>query len=215
MPLAYIEGFTYFYGRKFTLTPDVLIPRPETAQLVDLAIQLITNLPDQKNPLRILDLGTGSGIIAITLALELKKSTNLQITATDICPKTLKIARENAHTHKVSDKITFIQSDLFNHQSFSKTKFSSILANLPYVDPNWPWLNHPALAHEPPIALFAKDHGLALIKQLIRTAKNHLDKHGTLILEHDPCEFPSLSTFANQHHFTIKPHTPYITALSQ
>jgi len=259
-PLAYAEGFAYFYGRKFQLTPDVLIPRPETEAMIDISKALLLNpsesffrdssparmmtyIPDvtdgfaqravpsahqrmtssyetgsQKNDSdgftkKILDLGTGSGCIAITLALELGENT--QITATDISLKALKIAKKNAkkllpdhsqmHMH-------FILSDLC--KNLKNQQFDLITANLPYVDPDWPWLDTKALTHEPSIALYAKDHGLATIKKFLAQAPAHLNPGATILLEHDPTQLQTIITHAQKHSFKIKSHTPYVTALT-
>ena len=203
-PLAYIEGFAYFYGRQFQLSPATLIPRPETQDMIDITKSLMGYLAER----RVLDVGTGSGCIAITLALELGK--NVNITATDISQPALTIARANAKHHKVN--ITFLHSDLF--QNLKKQQFDLIVANLPYVDPNWPWLDQKSLAYEPAIALYAQDKGLALIKKFLRKAPQHLKPNGTILLEHDPSQFAELSKYAQQHHFAPTSHTPYITQLT-
>ncbi len=208
-PLAYTEGHTWFYGRKFFITSDVLIPRPETESIID---YVVSQIPTEKNQsgfgkgLSILDIGTGSGIIAITLKLELPRAT---ITATDISKEALTIAKKNAELHNAS--ISFVNSDLFQAQSIKNRRFDIITANLPYVDPDWDWLDKSALAHEPAQALYAKDHGLALIKKLIQQAPAHLNSNGTLILEHDPIQFSALSEFAKSHPTSI---SPYVTNMS-
>ncbi len=116
---------------------------------------------DHPSP-RILDIGTGTGIIAITLALELPSA---HITATDISESALALARQNATLHN-KKYINFFLSDLLSFlrvRPLKRQKYDIICANLPYVDKDWDWLDHTALAHEPPEALFAPDHGLALI----------------------------------------------------
>ena len=213
-PLAYIEGFAYFYGRKFTVTPDVLIPRPETEDVVTLASSFCAQL---QNPAKTLDLGTGSGCIAITLALEIP---NTEITATDISPAALKIARRNWEQLAWGHKITFQESNLFQGETLQQgltlknQKFDLICANLPYVDKTWPWLDHYTLAHEPAKALYAPDHGLAIIKRLIREASPHLNQNGIIILEHDPSQLSTITTYAQKHNFTVKSHTPYVTSFT-
>jgi len=209
-PLAYIEGFAYFYGRKFTVTPDVLIPRPETETIVEVAKYLSNQFEKHfVSPVKILDLGTGSGCIAITLALELPHA---EITATDISLPSLEIARKNWNQLVSNHKVTFLQSNLF--QNLQNQKFDLICANLPYVDKSWPWLDKKSLSHEPATALYTKDHGLALIKRLIREAPSRLNQNGTLILEHDPSQFQPIVTYAKKHNFTAKSHTPYVTTLA-
>ena len=177
-PIAYILGYKEFYGRKFTVSPDVLIPRPETEAIINLAKEL--------KPQTILDVGTGSGCIAITLKLELPTS---DVSAVDISPKALKIAEKNAAD--LGAKITFKESDLLSRV---QDKYDLIVANLPYVDKNWDWLS-PELAYEPDLALYAKDTGLYDIKRLIRQAEAHLTKQGALILESDLSQHDKIQEF--------------------
>lgn len=184
-----------FYGRDFIITPDVLIPRPETEMIVDAVLNLAgrSYLPGVKpgpkilpnNP-QILDVGTGSGCIAITLALELPEAS---ITASDISESALAVAQQNAEA--LNTKINFTQSDLLDNIS---TDYDLIVANLPYVDENWDWLDKKALAKEPSIALYAKDGGLALIKSLINQAGKRKTKF--LILEADPCQHEKIINYA-------------------
>lgn len=183
-----------FYGRDFLVTEDVLIPRPETEQLIDLVLTLAGKpyLPGIKAPKRILnkcpkilDVGTGSGCIAITLKKELPE---IDITATDISEKALKIAQKNATLHGVHP--TFIISHLLENVKFTP---DVIVANLPYVDENWDWLDKESLSHEPALALYADDHGLKLIKELIDTSNV---KH--LILEADPCQHQEIIDYAKK-----------------
>lgn len=167
-PLAYILGYKEFYGRNFIVSPDVLIPRPET--------EAIINLAKEQKPAKILDVGTGSGCIAITLKLELPVS---NVSAVDISPKALQIARQNAA--KLGAEIAFSESDLLEKV---QGEYDLIVANLPYVDKNWDWLS-PELAYEPDLALYAEDSGLCDIKRLVRQAEAHLTKRGVLMLESD------------------------------
>ena len=173
-----------FYGRDFFITKDVLIPRPETEQLIDAVLNLAGKpyLPGVKPSKRvlsenptILDIGTGSGCIAVTLSLELPEA---KIFASDISEKALKIAKKNAAFY--GTPISFIISHLLE-----KVKFTPdlIVANLPYVDKNWDWVDRKALSIEPDIALYAEDGGLKLIKELVDTAESRY-----LILEADPCQ---------------------------
>lgn len=179
-PLAYITGVKDFYGRQFIVTPDVLIPRPETEALIEVAKGF--------KPAKILDVGTGSGCIAITLAKELP---NAQITGVDISEKALKIAHKNAQN--LQAKVEFCQSDLLNN--LNNAKFNLIIANLPYVDPDWDWLS-PELQFEPKTALYAADGGLELIKKLIRQAPEHLEQGGHLLLEADRIQHQKIVDFA-------------------
>ncbi len=202
-----------FYGRDFIVTKDVLIPRPETEQLIDMALDLSGKpyLPGVKpnkrvlpeNPV-ILDVGTGSGCIAITLALELKEA---KVYATDISGPALKIAQKNAQNLHASI-ITIISYLLEKVKDSTLPTPDIIVANLPYVDESWPWLDKKALEKEPSIALYAKDHGLALIKELIAEASTI--KTPYLILEADPCQHKSIEHYAKNNKYILQKTTGYI-----
>ena len=191
-----------FYGRDFLVTPDVLIPRPETEQLVDLVLSLAGKpyLPGMrpsspklpKNPV-ILDVGTGSGCIAVTLSLELSDA---KIFASDLSKPALEIARENCQN--LNAKVEFLASDLLKNVNFSP---DLIVANLPYVDRTWPWVDEVALSSEPSLALYAADSGLALIKQLIKQCRDR--QIPRLILEADPCQHSKIVDFALAHNYTL------------
>ena len=194
-PTAYQNGVQDFYGRVFLVTPDVLIPRPETEQIIDAVLNLAGKpyLPGVKpskgrlktNPI-ILDVGTGSGCIAITIKKELE---NAEVYATDVSEKAIQIAQKNAT--KYSAHINIIISYLLEKVNITP---DLIVANLPYVDKDWNWLDKESLAYEPSIALYANDHGLALIKELINQASLRHIKY--LILESDPCQHESLIEYA-------------------
>lgn len=216
LPLAYRRGYQDFYGRNFKVTPDVLIPRPETEQIIDEALNLAgkSYLPGVKpsdrvlpeHPL-ILDVGTGSGIIAITLKLELPEATVIGL---DISSLALKIAQENAaHLNATVD---FKISDLL--ESYRGEKPALIVANLPYVDETWEWLDKEALSAEPRLALFAKDGGLALIKRLLQEIIAH-DFHPKILLEMDPCQHETLIQFAKKLGYKHQKTTGYIILLSR
>jgi release factor glutamine methyltransferase len=129
-PLQYIIGSTEFYGMEYAVNPDVLIPRPETEHLIDVVLDLHKSellRPD----IRILDIGTGSGAIAVTLAAQLKNAT---VTATDISEAALEVARRNAAAHEVSGRIDFIANDIFDGQiAADATAFDLIVSNPPYI----------------------------------------------------------------------------------
>lgn len=213
-PIAYQLGFIDFYGRNFKVTEDVLIPRPETEQLIDEAINLSGKayLPGVKpgkrelkeSPL-ILDVGTGSGIIAITLKLEIPDST---IIGLDISENALKIAKENAENLKAD--VTFKTSNLL--KSYDGKEPDLIVANLPYVDKNWDWLDQKSLSYEPEIALFAEDSGLKLIKDLLIEIKNR-NWHPRILLEMDPSQQKTLIRFANSLGFKHQKTTGFIVSL--
>ena len=206
-----------FYGRDFLITKDVLIPRPETEQAIDAVLNLAgkSYLPGVKptppklpeNP-KILEVGTGSGCIAITLKLELPEA---DITAMDISEPALKVARKNASKFGVDPNI-FIISNLLENVKFSdKDKPDLIVANLPYVDENWPWIDKKALSAEPSLALYAGDGGLELIKKLIKQASEQKIKY--LVLEADPCQHEEIIDFAKE--YTISEIRGYILLLKQ
>ena len=186
------ENKTNFYGREFLITKDVLIPRPETEQLIDAVLNLAGKpyLPGVKPSKRklpenptIIDVGTGSGCIAITLKKELPDAT---IIATDISESALKVAQKNAALHDTP--ISFIISHLCQKV---KEEPDLVIANLPYVDKTWEWLDLESLKKEPSIALFAEDGGLKLIKELIDTTNAKF-----LILEADPCQHEAIIKYA-------------------
>ena len=199
-PKAYLDGVQDFYGRDFIVTPDVLIPRPETEQIIDTVLSLAGKpyLPGVKpgkrklpeNPV-ILDVGTGSGCIAITLAKELPEAT---VYASDISEKAILVTQKNAEKHGAS--ITTIISHLLENVNFTP---DVIVANLPYVDKDWDWLNKESLSYEPSIALYADNHGLALIKSLIDQASVRQVKY--LILESDPCQHKTIINYAQKAGF--------------
>ena len=216
-PIAYQTGIQDFYGRDFIVTPDTLIPRPETEQLIDTVLTLAGKpyLPGVKAPKRalpeaptILDVGTGSGCIAITLKLELSEA---EVYASDISEKALKIAQKNAAKH--GTPITFIISHLLEKvKSGDLPTPDIIVANLPYVDEDWDWLDKKSLSYEPSIALYAKDHGLALIKQLINeTTDLHIPR---LILEADPCQHEAIINYAAQKGLKLVEARGFILYLS-
>ena len=189
-----------FYGREFEITKDVLIPRPETEQLIDSVLSLAGKpyLPGVKPTPRvlkekpiILDVGTGSGCIAITLALELKEA---KVYASDISEPAIKLAQKNAN--ELHAPITTIISYLLEKVNFTP---DVIVANLPYVDPDWPWLDKASLSKEPATALYAEDGGLALIKQLLDQATSKQIEY--LVLEADPCQHDRIISYAsNKYH---------------
>ena len=172
-PVAYLTGSREFYGREFAVSPDVLIPRPETELLVELAI---TQLRGTKSP-RLLDLGTGSGCIAVTLALELE---NADVTAVDVSPQGLLLARRNAERHGAV--VRCLQSNWF--ESLDATRYQLIVANPPYIGSEDPHLGRGALRFEPSQALAAGADGLAAIRCIVATAARYLVAGGGLWFEH-------------------------------
>jgi len=175
-PLQYIIGETEFWGLKFKVTPDVLIPRPETELLVEESLKF----PEAKN---ILDIGTGSGCIAISLAKHLPEA---RITATDISKESLEVAKENAEANSVADRIEFIASDIAPWLFFEtqEKKFDLIVSNPPYIDPlEIDLLQTEVSQHEPRRALDGGKGGLEIIDKILQEAPDFLKDGGALLLE--------------------------------
>ena len=173
VPLAYITGNKAFFGLDFIVNEQVLIPRPETEILVEQAISWLEAHPGRRETA---DIGTGSGIIAISLA---KRFPDLRVTAVDISQKALAIARRNASLHAVEHQIHFIQSDLLSGVELT---FDLILANLPYIPSNE--LDTLAVArYEPRLALDGGEDGMKLITELIDTLQKKMLPNGCAFLE--------------------------------
>jgi release factor glutamine methyltransferase len=173
VPLPYVIGKWEFYGLSFKLTPDVLIPRPETELLVETALERLAQHPGEKLAA---EAGTGSGCIAISLAVN---HPALTITATDISSQALTLARENAKLHNVSDRINFMENDLFNGMT---GQFDLICANLPYI-PTDTLRQLDVYQREPTMALDGGTDGLDLIRQVLDQAVDLLADHGLILLE--------------------------------
>lgn len=169
-PLAYIVGNQEFYGYTFVVNQDVLIPRPETEELVCLVKNNIS-----RNE-KVLDIGTGSGAIAIVLA----KETNAVVTAVDISKKALKVAKENAK--RLDAKVNFVCSDLF--ENLDGQVFDIIVSNPPYISENeYENLEKDVKDFEPKLALVANDNGFEIYERIISQAKNHLSENGKIFFE--------------------------------
>lgn len=193
VPLAYILGEKEFYGRKFEVNSDVLIPRPETEILID----LIRELPLPKQP-SFLEIGTGSGCIAVTLALEHPQA---YVLATDVSVKALDVAYRNDIIHE--GRVEFIQSNLLREVQPDEGHFDVLVANLPYVDPTWDWLDQNSLSHEPSRALYVKqDGGLALYHRLFKELRLRQGRGGFgvdyIVVEADPCQHAALAQIAER-----------------
>lgn len=172
-PIAYLIGIREFYGRPFRVAPSVLIPRPETELLVDLALE---RLADAARP-RILDLGTGSGVLAITLALECPRA---RVSAVNNAPAALAVAEGNAHALGAS--VSFLLGDWLC--AFQRERFDAIVANPPYVAEGDPHLFAGDLPWEPTGALVSGADGLAALRRIIPDAPSYLNPGGWFLTEH-------------------------------
>jgi release factor glutamine methyltransferase len=172
-PVAYLVGEKDFYSRSFKVTPAVLIPRPDTELIVTLALKRLQTLAWP----RVLDLGTGSGAIAVTIACEHPEAAVL---AVDVSPAALAVARENAA--RLGGKVGFIESDWF--AALGDERFDLIVANPPYVAARDPHLLQDGLPFEPDLALTDGGDGLACIRRIVADAPQHLVAGGVLLIEH-------------------------------
>jgi release factor glutamine methyltransferase len=184
-PIAYLTGEREFYGRRFEVTPAVLIPRPETELVVEEALRLLTSFagagssrPDSPQSPQIADIGTGSGCLAITLALE---RPDARVIATDISAAALAVARQNAARLGAGGRITFIEGSLLDG---AVGPFDVIVSNPPYVaEADRASLPREVVEHEPGTALFGGSDGLDVIRALLPAAAAALKPRGWLVIE--------------------------------
>ncbi|MBE3037460.1 MAG: peptide chain release factor N(5)-glutamine methyltransferase [Chloroflexi bacterium] len=191
-PLPYIVGHWEFFGLEFEVTPDVLIPRPETELLVERAIAWLRKSEPGSRELRVMDVGTGSGCIAISLAVNVP---GLSITATDISAAALKVARCNAEKMNVSGSITFLEADLFPNLLIPDC-FSLIVANLPYIPTNTLY-KIPVYGREPTLALDGGSDGRVLIRRILTEAPDRLISGGLFLMEIEASEGPAVLSLAS------------------
>lgn len=193
VPLAYILGEKEFFGRKFKVNKNVLIPRPETENIILSVLSIVET--DELNDITILDVGTGSGCIPITLKLELNAlGVGSRIFGSDVSKAALEVAKENAKNLKAG--VDFISSDLLSR---FKALPDILTANLPYVDKDWDWTSD-SLKFEPALALYADDGGLKLIKRLLDEINERRDdKKHFILLEADPSEHNEIIKYAKKY----------------
>lgn len=175
-PVAYLVGYKEFYSLRFAVTPSVLIPRPETEILVLEAIRLAKPMPAP----HILDIGTGSGAIALALAKHLQSA---KLTATDLSAEALAVARQNAQALGLSDRIRFLNGNLFEPVRADE-RFDLIVSNPPYIgSEEWNALSDSVAKFEPKLALDGGLAGLEVIKRLLAEARIKLNPNGYLLIE--------------------------------
>jgi release factor glutamine methyltransferase len=179
VPAQYITGHQEFWGMDLIVTPAVLIPRPETEHVIETVLNLVGRAPTPANPLRLADLGTGSGAIALALAKELPQA---EIVATDISAAALEIARANAARHQLESRIQFREADLLD--GLEGNSFDFIVSNPPYVgDSEEDQVQLEVRKFEPRNAVFAGPTGLEVIARLIPQAHASLRSGGWLVME--------------------------------
>ncbi|HEY8992393.1 MAG TPA: peptide chain release factor N(5)-glutamine methyltransferase [Candidatus Microsaccharimonas sp.] len=201
VPVAYIIGHKEFYGHKFSVSTATLIPRPESESLIELLKQVIPRNISllKENPLRLIDVGTGSGALGITAKLLYPE---LSVTLSDMSRHALKIAEKNAKDLEAD--VSILRSNLLADYPFTA---NIIVANLPYVDPEWE--RSPETEHEPAEALFAARGGKALIYELLVQTKDKLINGGSLILEADPEQHPAIIAEAKKYSLLLSEQDGY------
>ncbi|MBT8492583.1 MAG: peptide chain release factor N(5)-glutamine methyltransferase, partial [Deltaproteobacteria bacterium] len=175
-PVAYLVGEQEFWSRSFKVDSRVLIPRRDTETLIE---AVLDRVGDRQRELEVVDIGTGSGAIAVTLASELPRA---RVTATDVSAEALEVARTNASAHQLDDRVELIQGDLF--EPLGERRFDVIVANLPYVTEGEMAELQTEVTAEPTAALVAGADGLVVIRRLAKELKYHLRKSGLVALEH-------------------------------
>ncbi|HEY2841661.1 MAG TPA: peptide chain release factor N(5)-glutamine methyltransferase [Pirellulales bacterium] len=193
VPVAYLVGRREFYSLSFRVTPDVLIPRPETELLLIRLLDLIKAraAEDSAAAIHVADVGTGSGVLAICAATAssaagAERKSNLQITAIDVSAAALTIAKQNAGDHKVADRITFVEGDLLAPLA-AKQSLDFVVSNPPYVkESEWRELSREVRDCEPKLALVAGERGTEVIERLIPQAAERLRASGYLLTEISP-----------------------------
>jgi release factor glutamine methyltransferase len=195
-PVAYLLGSREFYSLSFAVTPDVLIPRPETEFLVVELLDRAAEYPPRNGPLRIADVGTGSGVLAVCAAKHLAGS---RVVAVDVCSRALHVARQNAAAHGVSERIDFREGDLLGGIPPAEP-FDFIVSNPPYVsEAEFEQLAPDVRLHEPRVALLAGATGVEVIARLVPQAAQRLVAGGWLILEISPMIEPRVSELLAEH----------------
>jgi len=173
-PIQYVLKKTNFLGNDFYINKNVLIPRPETESLTKKTNELIKKYFKNEN-IKVLEIGTGSGVIAITLK---KQNNNYEVTATDISKKALKVAKKNQKNQQVDIKL--INTDIAKN---IKNKYDVLISNPPYIPKNSKTVEEQVIKHEPHLALFAEENGLYFYKRILKETKNNLNETNIIAFE--------------------------------
>ncbi|WP_436860763.1 peptide chain release factor N(5)-glutamine methyltransferase [Mammaliicoccus lentus] len=190
-PVQYIVGFAEFYGRKFIVNNDVLIPRPETEELV---LQTLNTINQHEQT--VCDIGTGTGAIAIILK---KERTNLNVIATDISDDALKVAKENARLNQA--EIEFLQGDALKPLINNGIKVDVLLSNPPYISyEEKVEMSETVLEYEPQLALFTQNNGLAIYKRILNDLDKVMKKDGLVIFEIGHLQGEILKSYIHEHY---------------
>ena len=195
VPIAYIIGHKEFYGRRFFVSPSTLIPRPESEQLIELLSEYLprTQPLGTASAKQLVDIGTGTGCLGITAKLE---HPELTVSLVDVSTQALVIAEKNAHQYNAD--VTSLQSDLLTQYPYNP---DIVLANLPYVDPNWQLSDE--LTHEPSLALFADNEGLSIITRCFKELSVRMRPGSTAFFEADPRQWKHIETIATDNGFAV------------
>ncbi|GAB1612431.1 peptide chain release factor N(5)-glutamine methyltransferase [Mammaliicoccus lentus] len=190
-PVQYIVGYAEFYGRKFIVNNDVLIPRPETEELV---LQTLNTINQHEQT--VCDIGTGTGAIAISLK---KERTNLNVIATDISDDALKVAKENARLNQA--EIEFLQGDALKPLINNGIKVDVLLSNPPYISyEEKVEMSETVLEYEPHLALFTQNNGLAIYKRILNDLDKVMKKDGLVIFEIGHLQGEILKSYIHEHY---------------
>lgn len=192
IPVQHILGYEYFYGHKFIVNSDVLIPRYETEELVANVLMMYDEVFDGKD-VNVLDLGTGSGCLAVTLDVE---EPHMHVTATDISDEALETAKKN--NQNLKGNVTFVQGDWF--EPIEGQKFDIIVSNPPYI-PDSEYVEDLVVDNEPTVALFGGEDGLDFYRHIIENAQGHLEDRFIIAFEHAYDKAKELKKII-QKHFT-------------
>jgi release factor glutamine methyltransferase len=191
MPVAYLVGYREFYSLPFTISPAVLIPRPETETLVMQALGIMRSMESPQ----VLDLGTGSGCIAITLA---KQHKSVRVTAVDVSAAALELASANAKRHGIADRVTFLEGDLLG--PVNGHTYDMIVSNPPYIaDAEFATLDRGVREFEPRSALAGGPDGLTFYRRIATEAAGHLSPGGTVMVEIGATQGPAVRELFETH----------------